>query len=88
MIRIGVDLGGTKTEAIALASDGNIVARERMATPRDYAATVQAIAGLVHRVEGAAGAANAPVGVGIPGAVTPSTGFVKNANSVWLIGQP
>lgn len=87
-IRIGVDLGGTKIEAIALAADGTIRARERVATPRAYGETVRAIATLVNRVEASAGAAGAPVGVGIPGAVTPSTGLVKNANSVWLIGKP
>ena len=87
-IRIGVDLGGTKIEAIALAADGAILARERIATPRAYDDTVRAIADLVHRLDVATGAHEAPAGVGIPGAVTPSTGLVKNANSVWLIGKP
>jgi fructokinase len=86
--RIGVDLGGTKIEAIVLAANGEIVARERVATPRAYAETLSSIADIVHRVEQAAGAPGAPVGIGIPGVVTPSTGLVKNANSVWLIGQP
>lgn len=86
--RIGVDLGGTKIEAIALARDGQIAARERVSTPRGYAETLNAVIDIVHRVEHSAGAMGAPVGVGIPGAVTPSTGLVKNANSVWLIGQP
>jgi fructokinase len=87
-IRIGVDLGGTKIEAIALGGDGNIMARERVPTPRDYDATVGAIVDLVTRIERSVGAESAPVGIGIPGAVTPSTGLVKNANSVWLIGRP
>jgi fructokinase len=87
-IRIGVDLGGTKIEAIALGDDGTIVARERINTPRAYDETVHAIAELVARVEAQVGAVSSPVGVGIPGAVTPSTGLVKNANSVWLIGRP
>jgi len=86
--RIGVDLGGTKIEAIALARDGQIAARERISTPRAYPETLSAIVDIVHRVELSTGATGAPVGIGIPGAVTPSTGLVKNANSVWLIGQP
>jgi fructokinase len=87
-VRIGVDLGGTKIEAIGLAADGRILARKRVATPRDYDTTIHAIAQLVLDIESAAGAVLAPVGVGIPGAVTPTTGLVKNANSVWLIGRP
>jgi fructokinase len=86
--RIGVDLGGTKIEAIALSRDGQIAARERVSTPRAYAETLASIVDIVHRVEQTAGAIGAPVGIGIPGAVTPSTGLVKNANSVWLIGEP
>jgi fructokinase len=87
-VRIGVDLGGTKIEAIALGDDGTILVRERIATPRAYDDTVHAIADLVGRLEARVGAVAPPVGVGIPGAVTPSTGLVKNANSVWLIGRP
>jgi fructokinase len=87
-IRIGVDLGGTKIEAIALADDGSILARERVTTPREYAGTVRAIVDLVQRIDATTDARRSPVGVGIPGAVTPSTGLVKNANSVWLIGKP
>ena len=86
-MRIGVDLGGTKIEAIALAGTGEIVARERVATPRAYEPTLDAIAELVEAVERIAGERGS-VGVGIPGAVSPATGLVKNANSVWLIGQP
>jgi fructokinase len=86
-IRIGIDLGGTKVEAVALDASGTILARERVATPRDYRATVDAIVGLVRDVESKAGA-RGTVGVGIPGAVNPRTGLVKNANSTWLIGQP
>ena len=86
-VRVGVDLGGTKIEAIALADSGEIVARARVSTPRAYEPTIDAIVGLVTSVEESAGE-RGTVGVGIPGAVTPSTGLVKNANSVWLIGQP
>ena len=80
--RIGIDLGGTKIEAIAF--DGaREVFRKRIASPRgDYAATLQAIKGLVDEVgEGS-------VGIGIPGCISPHTGLVKGANSTWLIGKP
>ena len=86
-IRVGIDLGGTKIEAVAL--DGSAeVARLRVDTPRDdYAATVDAIATLVDALEARAGG-GASVGIGIPGTMSPETGLVKNANSVWLIGKP
>jgi fructokinase len=82
-MRIGVDLGGTKIEAIALDGDGRETFRKRVATPRgDYEATVNAIAGLVRE------AGTGSVGIGIPGAMNAGTGLVKNANSHWLIGRP
>ncbi len=86
-MRIGIDVGGTKLEAIALHADGRVLARQRIDTPRDYPKTVQAIASLVQAIETALGQ-NGTVGLGIPGAVVPATGLVKNANSTWLIGQP
>lgn len=87
-LRIGVDLGGTKIEIIALDRDGTVLARRRIPTPRgDYAATVDAIASLVMTVESEL-ARRGSVGVGIPGAISPATGLVKNANSTWLIGKP
>jgi fructokinase len=86
-VRIGIDLGGTKIEGIAL--DGSReVARLRVDTPRDaYPETVNAIAGVVREVERRAGSTGT-VGVGIPGTLSPETGLVKNANSIWLIGRP
>jgi fructokinase len=86
-VRIGVDLGGTKIEAVALEADSSIVARQRLATPRDYAGTLNAIAGLVADIEFERGQTGL-VGVGIPGVVSNTTGLVKNANSTWLIGRP
>src|SRR5256884_4800930 len=86
-MRIGIDLGGTKIEAIALSPAGQEITRLRVATPRDYAASLDAIAGLVQELERAAGG-QGTVGVGIPGTVVPRTGLVKNANSTWLNGQP
>jgi fructokinase len=86
-MRIGVDLGGTKIEALALDNEGRERVRRRVATPReDYEATVGAIADLVRAVEKEAGE-QGTVGVGMPGALSPATGLVKNANSTWLIGQ-
>ncbi len=89
-MRIGVDLGGTKTEIIVLADDGREMLRERVPTPRgDYAATVATIAELVKNAEQKVGAGRtASVGVGIPGAESLTTGLIKNANSTWLIGRP
>ncbi|MFN2645876.1 MAG: ROK family protein [Burkholderiales bacterium] len=81
--RIGVDVGGTKIEALALAPDGREAIRKRVLTPRgDYAATVMAITSLVAEI------GTGSVGVGIPGALSHLTGLVKNANSTWLIGRP
>ncbi|HYE50457.1 MAG TPA: ROK family protein [Azospirillaceae bacterium] len=89
MIRIGIDLGGTKIEGIAIDAAGAERARRRVATPRgDYGATVDAIVSLVAGLEAEAGGGRATVGVGIPGVVSPRTGLVKNANSTWLIGRP
>jgi fructokinase len=86
--RIGIDFGGTKIEGAAVDISGSVRARRRIATPaHDYAATVDAIVALVKAIEKEIGA-SAPVGVGIPGAISPTTGLVKNANSTWLIGRP
>ena len=85
--RIGIDLGGSKIEGIGLVGTRE-VARLRVPTPRDdYQATLDAIASVVRELEARAGG-RGTVGVGIPGTISPSTGLVKNANSVWLIGRP
>lgn len=87
-MRIGIDLGGTKIEGIALDDHGHQQERIRVATPRgDYEGTVAAVADLVARLETAT-APRATVGIGIPGTISPATGVVKNANSTWLIGRP
>ena len=87
-MRIGLDLGGTKIEGMALDEGGAQLERRRVATPRhDYGATLEAMAGLVRDLEAETGARGS-VGVGMPGALSPATGLVKNANSTWLIGQP
>lgn len=87
-VRIGIDLGGTKTEILVLDASGKAILRERNATPRgDYAATVDNIAALVGDAERRLNVFGS-VGVAIPGAVSPATGVIKNANSTWIIGQP
>ena len=87
-MRIGIDLGGTKIEGLALGDDGRERDRRRMPAPRgNYDDTLRAIADLVAAIEGATGA-RGTVGVGIPGTVSPASGLVKNANSTWLIGKP
>jgi fructokinase len=86
-VRIGIDLGGTKIEAIALDDAGVERFRLRVATPRDdYPGTIASICRLVAAAEAQVGAST--VGIGIPGAVSPATGLIKNANSTWLNGQP
>jgi fructokinase len=87
-MRIGIDLGGTKIEALALDPSGNELLRYRVDTPRDdYSGTIAAIAGLVRRLESETGSTGS-VGAGIPGSVSRRTGLVKNANSTWLNGKP
>ena len=87
-MRIGIDLGGTKIEGIAIADDGREWLRRRIAAPRgDYANTLAALTELVHDIEREIGA-RGTVGVGIPGTISPATALVKNANSTWLNGRP
>ena len=88
MLRIGIDLGGTKIEGLALDASGREVFRKRIATPRgDYPTTLAAVIGLVLEIE-----SNLPekatVGIGMPGALSRITGLVKNSNSTCLIGHP
>ena len=86
-MRIGIDLGGTKIEAIAIDGTREIL-RRRVHAPRgDYMATISTVRELVSAIERELGTTGT-VGIGIPGAISPATGLVKNANSTWLIGQP
>lgn len=86
-MKLGIDLGGTKIEAIVLDNQNQQVFRERVATPQgDYSATLQAMIDLVSQVRNQLGDFER-LGVGIPGAVSSKTGKIKNANSVCLIGQ-
>jgi fructokinase len=93
-IRIGIDLGGTKIEGLALDESGAEIARLRIPTPQhDYAATIKAIASVVDDLERRIGGIRSDreaisVGVGIPGTIVRTNGLVKNSNSTWLNGQP
>jgi fructokinase len=91
--RIGIDLGGTKIEAIVLDRAGDVLARHRILTPRDsYPGTIEALVAVAQRVTAEAGivttAGLPPVGIGMPGSISPATGRVQNANSTWLNGRP
>jgi len=87
-MRIGIDLGGTKIEIIALNDNSEELYRQRIATPQhNYNAILNAIAQLVDNVQSQT-KQKGSIGIGIPGAISPFTGLVKNANSIWLIGQP
>ncbi len=91
MVRIGVDFGGTKIEAAALDDDGRFRARVRAPTPRDYAASLAVIADLVAQAEQQAGVPPGSkrfVGVATPGSISPKTGLIRNANSIWLNDRP
>ncbi|MFP6774665.1 MAG: ROK family protein [Alphaproteobacteria bacterium] len=87
-MRIGIDLGGTKIEALVLGDDGSELSRQRVPTPKgDYQSIVMAIRDLVGEVMTGRGGEDIPVGVTIPGTISPATGLIKNANSTCLIGQ-
>jgi fructokinase len=87
-LRLGVDMGGTKIEIVALADDSAELLRRRVPTPRgNYTGTLMAVAGLVREAEDQLGQRGS-IGIGIPGAESRVTGLIKNANSTWLIGKP
>src|SRR5688572_21255975 len=98
-MRIGIDLGGTKIEGLALADDGRELARHRVTAPRgSYDDTIRAVVDLVDWLErsvlavlsttASADRVRSRIGIGIPGAISPATGLIKNANSTWLNGRP
>ena len=87
-MRIGIDVGGTKIEGVALSPDGDVLSRRRVPTPQgDYEGTVRAVADVVGFIEHET-ETQGSVGIGMPGIISPATGFVKNANSVCLNGKP
>lgn len=87
-MRIGIDLGGTKIEGIALDEAGATLASHRLATPRgEYRAILQAIADVVVRLEQITGRRGS-IGIGTPGALSPASGLLRNSNSTELNGRP
>ena len=83
-VRIGIDWGGTKIEALAMDADSNELCRVRIPTLRhDYEGSIRAAVEMVASIERQVGTTG-PIGVGIPGTIVPATGLVKNANSTWL----
>ena len=92
-LRLGIDLGGTKIEGVVLDRRGQVLARQRVATPHRsdpveaYRAMLTAIADLVAHLEASAGS-TASLGIGMPGSLSPATGLVQNANATWLNGRP
>ena len=85
-LRIGIDFGGTKFEIIALDQRGAVALRRRVPNPGQYDAAIRTLVELVHTTERELGGPSS-VGVGIPGAISPESGLVKNANSTWLNGR-
>src|SRR5438552_4863287 len=88
MIRIGVDFGGSKVEAAALDGRGEYVARVRQPNPGAYEAAITTVVQVVADAERQAGITGASIGVGMPGSISPLTGRMRNANSVWLNDKP
>jgi fructokinase len=88
VIRIGVDFGGTKIEAAALDEKGEYVARVRKRNPGDYKDAIGVVCDVVAEAEKQAGVGSLNVGLGMPGSISPKTGLVRNANSVWLNDKP
>ncbi|GGC35804.1 N-acetylglucosamine kinase [Siccirubricoccus deserti] len=84
-LRFGIDLGGTKTEIVALDATGAVRLRQRAPTPPDYTGVIALIGELVEAAEARLGASGS-VGIGIPGSLSPATGLVRGANSTWLNG--
>ena len=85
---IGIDLGGTKISALAIAEDGQALARRRLATPIGYAETLAALAAVVQALEGELGQQGLPVGLGLPGVIDAEAGRVRAVNLPWLTGRP
>ncbi|HEY8255367.1 MAG TPA: ROK family protein, partial [Rhizomicrobium sp.] len=86
-IRLGIDLGGTKTEIMALDRNGTVALRRRVETPKDYNGLLQMLSGLVAGAESQLGARGS-IGMAIPGTESSGSDLIKNANTTWLIGKP
>jgi fructokinase len=86
-IRLGIDLGGTKTEIVALAPGGRVALRRRVETPKEYNGLLELLAELISGAEAELGARGS-IGMAIPGTESFGTNLIKNANTTWLIGKP
>ena len=86
-MKIGIDLGGTKTEGILIEDDGKELKRNRISTEKNYKGTIEGIVSIVKNFENQFGKVSS-VGIGMPGAIALDSALVKNANSIWLNGQP
>ena len=86
-MKIGIDLGGTKTEGILIDNSGKELSRNRIKTEKNYDGTIQGIISIVKKFENDFGNSES-VGIGMPGAVSSDSALVKNANSIWLNGKP
>ena len=86
-MKIGIDLGGTKTEGILIDEFGTELSRTRIKTEKNYDGTIQGIISIVKKFENDFGNSTS-VGIGMPGAVSADSALVKNANSIWLNGKP
>ena len=86
-MKIGIDLGGTKTEGILIDRDGKELKRKRIKTEKNYQGTIDGIESVINDFENNFGSVES-VGIGMPGAVSSNSSLVKNANSIWLNGKP
>ena len=86
-MKIGIDLGGTKTEAILIENNGKELFRKRIQTEKNYDGTIHGILSLIREIENNFQIVSS-IGIGMPGIVSKYTSLVKNANSVWLNGKP
>lgn len=86
-MKIGIDLGGTKTESILIEDSGKEIFRKRIKTEKNYKGTIEGIISLINEIETKFGNVSS-IGIGMPGIVSNETSLVKNANSIWLNGQP
>ena len=86
-MKVGIDLGGTKTEGILIDDSGKELARNRIKTEKNYDGTISGIISIVKKFENDFGDSKS-VGIGMPGAVSSESALVKNANSIWLNGKP
>ena len=86
-MKIGIDLGGTKTEGILIDNTGKELIRQRITTQKNYEGTIDGIKSIVNDFENKFGKVES-IGIGMPGAVSADSSLVKNANSIWLNGKP